>query len=84
MYYLLAIDYDTLKNYVEARKMYNKFVDTFTGKEDAYVKYAKQRINEKYNVFDPLGTDKGEFVKEWRLRLNITRDEILGICNKQY
>lgn len=50
----------------------------------SFIRYAKQQINKKYNVFDPAGTDNGEFVNEWRLRLNISRDEILDICNKQY
>jgi predicted transcriptional regulator of viral defense system len=49
-----------------------------------FVKYAKQQKNQSYNVFDPSGKDKGEFVNEWRLRLNISRNEILDICNKQY
>ncbi len=49
-----------------------------------FVKYAKQQVNIKYNVFDPAGTDKGEFVNDWRLRLNISREEILDISNKQY
>jgi len=50
----------------------------------AFVKYAKQNANRKYNIFAPTGIDKGEFVNDWRLRLNISRDEILDICNKQY
>ena len=49
-----------------------------------FIRYAKQQINKKYNVFDPAGTDIGEFVNDWRLRLNISREEILDICNKQY
>jgi len=49
-----------------------------------FIRYAKHQINKKYNVFDPTGTDKGEFVNDWRLRLNISRNEILDICNKQY
>lgn len=49
-----------------------------------FIRYAKQQINKKYNVFDPAGTDNGEFVNKWRLRLNISRDEIMNICNKQY
>jgi predicted transcriptional regulator of viral defense system len=49
-----------------------------------FIRYAKQQINKKYNVFDPGGTDTGEFINEWRLRLNISRDEIFDICNKQY
>lgn len=49
-----------------------------------FIKYARHQINKKYNVFDPAGTDTGEFVNDWRLRLNISRNEILDICNKQY
>jgi predicted transcriptional regulator of viral defense system len=49
-----------------------------------FIRYAKQQINKKYNVFDPAGINNGEFVNEWRLRLNISRDEILDICNNQY
>jgi predicted transcriptional regulator of viral defense system len=49
-----------------------------------FVKFAKQNKNKRYNIFDPTGIDKGEFVNDWRLRLNISRDEILDICNKQY
>ena len=49
-----------------------------------FIRYAKGQINKKYNVFDPAVTDKGEFVNDWRLRLNISRNEILDICNKQY
>jgi predicted transcriptional regulator of viral defense system len=46
-----------------------------------FVQYAKEQVNPRYNLFDPLGIDKGEFVNDWRLRLNISREEILDICN---
>ncbi len=49
-----------------------------------FVKYAKEKVNAKYNLFNPQGSDKGEFISEWRLRLNITKEEILDITNKQY
>jgi len=49
-----------------------------------FIKYAKEQINPTYNIFDPAGMDKGEFVNNWRLRLNISSEEILDICNKQY
>jgi len=49
-----------------------------------FVKYANLKKNKKYNVIDPAGADRGEFVNNWRLRLNISREEILDICNKQY
>jgi len=49
-----------------------------------FIDFAREQINEKYNVIDPQGSDKGEFVSEWKLRLNISREELLGIVNKQY
>ena len=49
-----------------------------------FIRFAKEKVNKKYNLFDTQGTDKGEFVNEWRLRLNISREEILDICNKVY
>ncbi len=49
-----------------------------------FINFAKDQVNPSYNPVDPLGTDKGEFVKEWRLRLNLSREEILDICNYQY
>lgn len=62
------------------------FLAELCGKKDlkSFVSFARQQVNQRYNVFDPLGFDAGEFVNEWRLRLNISRDEILDICTKQY
>lgn len=50
----------------------------------SFIEFAKSKINKKYNLFDPQGAEKGEFVAAWRLRMNISRNEILGITNKQY
>ena len=47
-----------------------------------FLKYAKEMVNEKYNLFDPFGSDSGEHINEWKLRLNISKEEILSICNK--
>lgn len=49
-----------------------------------FISFAKEQKNEKYNIIDPQGIDKGEFVSSWTLRLNISRDELLDIANKQY
>ena len=48
------------------------------------VAFAKAQINGKYNLFDPQGTEKGEFVAAWKLRLNISKDELLNLTDKQY
>jgi predicted transcriptional regulator of viral defense system len=50
----------------------------------SFVEFAKRQVNKKYNLFDPLGSEKGEFISEWKLRMNISRDEIFDIVNKQY
>jgi predicted transcriptional regulator of viral defense system len=49
-----------------------------------FIRYAKEQVNTKYNLFDPQGIEKGEFVADWKLRLNISKKEILDITNKQY
>jgi len=49
-----------------------------------FIRYAKQQVKEAYNPFDPIGPDTGDYDREWRLRLNISRDELLDIANKVY
>lgn len=45
-YYAIAVDYDTLKNYPEAKRWYSSFVIKSANKTDQYVKYAKDRIKQ--------------------------------------
>jgi predicted transcriptional regulator of viral defense system len=49
-----------------------------------FLKYAKGEVNPRYVLIDPLGEEEGSFNNKWKLRLNITEEEILDICNKQY
>ena len=51
---------------------------------EVFYQYAKQLVNGKYNVLDPLGLDEGEYINEWKIRLNISKEEISEICNKNY
>jgi predicted transcriptional regulator of viral defense system len=50
----------------------------------SFIDFAKKEVNQKYNLFDPAGREEGEFVNAWRLRLNIGKEQILSIVNKQY
>ena len=43
--YMAAVDYDTLNNYKEAYKYYQKFISSYTT-DDEYLKYAKSRMEE--------------------------------------
>lgn len=49
-----------------------------------FIEFARLQVNKKYSLFDPLSPDKGEFISDWKLRLNISKEEILDIANKQY
>jgi len=49
-------------------------------KLDEFIAYAKSKVNSRYNLFDPFGPDKGEFINEWKLRLNINKEAIKDIC----
>jgi predicted transcriptional regulator of viral defense system len=53
-------------------------------KMNRFLKYAKGEVNARYVLIDPLGKEEGSFNNSWKLRLNITEDELLDICNKQY
>ncbi len=50
----------------------------------AFVDYAQTQVNEKYSLVDPLGSETGDFVSAWRLRLNISRQQLEGIAQKEY
>jgi len=50
----------------------------------SFIRFAKGQIKEAYNPFDPQGQDSGYFNAEWRLKLNISKEELLNITNKQY
>lgn len=45
-YYAVAVDYDTLRNTVEAKRWYNAFIIKSGGSVDQYVKYAKDRVKQ--------------------------------------
>jgi len=49
-----------------------------------FIKYAKRRVNKKYNLIDYAGEESGEFVSSWRLRLNVNRDEIMHLSKELY
>ena len=49
-----------------------------------FSKYARSVVNEVYTLFNPFGSDEGEFIKEWKIRLNISREQIFDICKNQY
>ncbi len=47
-------------------------------------KQVLKTINQRYTLIDPMGLDRGEFVNKWRIRLNISRYELLDMIKKMY
>lgn len=41
-------------------------------------------VNSSYSLLDPMGNDTGEFNIKWKIRINITQENLLSIINKMY
>lgn len=79
------IDYCKIINNIAVTKRIACLIDILEKEKlVSFLKYARNAVNEVYTLFDPFGSDEGEFIKEWKIRLNISRVQILDICNKQY
>lgn len=50
----------------------------------SFIRYARQQVRDAYNPFDPTGADIGDYEREWRLRMNIRKEELVGISDKLY
>ncbi len=50
----------------------------------SFIKYAKKKVNKKYTLIDSAGVDSGEFVLNWKLRLNVSRDELIQLSKELY
>ncbi len=79
------IQYCTAVNNIAATKRMG-FLAEFLEKPGmkSFIRYAKQQVKEAYNPFDPHGPDTGDYESEWRLRLNISKQQLLNIANKVY
>lgn len=79
------MDYCKAVNNIAVTKRIGYLVELLDKKGlKSFIKYARDRVNPKYNLFDPQGPEKGAFVSDWRLRMNISPEEILDITSKQY
>jgi len=51
---------------------------------NCFVKFARSKVNRSYNPFDPFGENTGEPNSDWRLRMNLSKEDILRIVQNQY
>ena len=50
----------------------------------SFVQFARSKVNRSYNLFDTFGENLGEPNRDWRLRMNLSKENILGIVQNQY
>lgn len=50
----------------------------------SFIRFAKAQLTQSYNPFDPLSSEEGKYLGEWKLKLNISESTILSLVNKQY
>lgn len=53
-------------------------------KFESFIAYALTKVNERYSLFDAAGRNEGAHINKWRLRLNISEQNILAIANNLY
>lgn len=79
------IKYCDAVNNIAATKRMGFLAELFEKKGlKTFVRYAKNKIRDAYNPFDPQGADTGSFNAEWRLRLNISKEDLRGIAGRNY
>ena len=79
------IEYSEAIHNISAIKRMAVIADT-TGKKGlfTFLQFAKKKVNPKYNLFDPFGTDKGEFNNKWKMRMNLSTEKIQQLCKDEF
>ncbi len=79
------IDYCIAVNNIAVIKRIGFLAELFEKKNlNSFVKFAKLKINRSYNLFDTFGENIGETNNDWYLRMNLSKENILGIVQNQY
>lgn len=80
----LIVSCKAIHNIAATKRM--GYLAELSGKQElrAFTDYARGQANERYSLFDPAGNEEGEFVSRWRLRLNISEENILNIVDQSH
>jgi predicted transcriptional regulator of viral defense system len=49
-----------------------------------FINYGKSQVNERYSLIDAGGLQEGEFVSDWKLRLNVSEKNLLQMAQTHY
>jgi len=79
------IEYSKAVNNISAVKRMGFLAELFNKKElGKFIKFALSSVNERYVLIDASGEESGDFDNKWRLRLNVSKDELKGIVGAIY
>ena len=79
------IDYCEAVNNIAVIKRLGFMAELFEKKNlSSFVKFARSKVNRSYNLFDTFAENTGEPNNDWYLRMNLSKENILGIVQNQY
>lgn len=79
------IEYTKAYNNIAVTKRIGYLASLFHTKQlQSFINYAKTQVNKKYSLIDAGGLEQGEFISEWRLRLNISKESLLQMAQTEY
>jgi len=79
------IAYTKAYNNIALTKRLGFLAEVFhSNKLTGFINYAKLKVNKKYSLIDAGGLQQGAFVSDWKLRLNISYQNLLQIAQNEY
>jgi predicted transcriptional regulator of viral defense system len=79
------IDYCNAVDNIAVIKRLGFLAELFEKKNlNGFVKFARSKVNRSYNLFDTFGKNTGEPNNDWYLRINLSKENILGIVQNRY
>jgi len=79
------IDYCNAVDNIAVIKRLGFLADLFEKKKlMSFIKFARSKVNRSYNLFDSFGENTCEPNSDWYLRMNLSKENILGIVQNRY
>ncbi|MBU3821450.1 hypothetical protein KO566_05210 [Flavobacteriaceae bacterium XHP0103] len=79
------IEYTKAYNNIAVTKRLGFLAEVFhANRLNSFINYAKAQVNKKYSLIDAGGLQQGEFVSDWKLRLNVSYNDLLQMAQNDY
>jgi len=79
------IDYTTAYNNISLTKRLGFLAELFHQDNlKSFIRYAQSQVNQRYSLMDAGGIEAGEFNNDWKLRLNVSKKQLLQMVQNEY